>query len=1217
MEGLITLNEVMKKKIVPILLVTMMVLGVLSAISPGNDDGTQGPGGSGISGGTTLSAGNHTAVRLIESGNYTIVEDSEGFHRITMRDPGYWEMTSPGNPALPQRLMEIGVPYNIDWSTVEMDVIIIESQILNGSYDIAPSPPLEAEVSEIDPTFDHEVDWGYDKIILDGKNILVYENNETFPEEPVDMIPYTQRKEGIRTKFFDASYVRLLYYPFLYNPLSGMLIHMKTLEVTITYDTMPVPSPPMSSGPPYEYVIITTNDIVANSDKLENFINLKELSHNVLVVTEDDFDGLTGQAPNGRAEKIRQWLKDNYISMGIQYVLLIGDPDPDDPTDSGDSIGDIPMKMCMPRYFSYKYRESPTDLFFADLTGNWDLDGDGFYGEDFDFVHDLSPDPGNINNDYFSIRWEGSVTCDFAETYQFQTFSDGGVKLWVDGTLLIDEWDASSEHPPSNHHATKAMTVGNHPIVLEYKEHTGDAIIQLMWKTTTSDDVKIQTVPLDHLWNETGASAGLTGRFYNNILLSGTPDLVRSDGEEINFRWGRGDQGPGGPDTGSEVFVGRIPVYNDDYDQLDEILHKIIVYETDAGDISWRKSILLPMEPMDDNTPCAHLGDGIMNNIGNPNGYTSYRIYDEDYNPPTPDLHPCNKNNVLNEWKNGYGFLAWATHGSPTSGSDIFESTLAPQLDGTKPTFTVQASCSTGHPETTNNLAYSLLVNGAIATVGASRVSWYSGGNWTTYNPTDGTYHGLDYFYAKGVIADGYPAGQALAAQKAPIAKVGMNEMDFNLYGDPETYILDVIANVPPIADANGPYVVDEGTTVMFDGSGSSDPDAFPYPLEYRWDFDNDGVWDTAWSSSPSESFTWSDNYFGEVAMEVRDGVLNDTDVTTITVNNVAPTITPFGPFFGDEPLLVDITTDATDPGSDDLTFDWVFDFGPNSSTTYFNDGIGPDPADSYIGGNFPFNVMDSASREYGDNGNYSITLTVTDDDGGSTVYTTYAVVDNVAPTIERVEAYILVNFTLRAAGEKWHNVNMSIQANGTEIAFASVTRYPGSPDDQSVTLYDVKCDVTKIIEVKIYYTPMDDPINGQIWGATPVWVTIDFYDGDDVRLHHTCNVKHPNTWEWIIGVNQFFVGHEITFEADASDPGSDDLTFTWFWDDSTPDTVTTYYNDGIAPDPYPSPDGVYPVFQPDVQGHVFTSNGNYDVSITVDDDDGGTAVVVITVILV
>ena len=541
---------------------------------------------------------------------------------------------------------------------------------------------------------------------------------------------------------------------------------------------------------------------------------------------------------------------------------------------------------------------------------------------------------------------------------------------------------------------------------------------------------------------------------------------------------------------------------------------------------------------------------------------------------------------------------------------------MAPQLDGTKPAFTVQASCSTGHPERDDNLAYALLKNGAVATVGASRVSWYSGGNWTSYSPTDGTYHGIDYFYAKGVIADGRPAGEALAAQKSPIAKVGMNEMDFNLYGDPDTYLLSVIANVPPVADAGGPYTADEGSIVGFSGIGSYDPDSFPYPLEFRWDFENDGDWDTPWSTNPNATFTWSDDYSGYVALEVRDGVLNDTEVTPITIENVAPTIVEFGPFFGDEPYLVDITTDASDPGSDDLTFEWVFDYGPTITNIFYNDGVGPDPANSYIGGTFPFLVTDSASHEYGDNGNYSITLTVTDDDGLVSVYTTYATVSNVAPTIERIEAYILVNFTLRAAGEKWHNVNMSILANGSGIAFAEVTRYPGDPDDQSITLYDVKCDVTKVIEVKIYYTPWDDPVNGQPNGATPVWVTIDFYDGDDVRLHHTCNVKHPNTWEWTIGVNQYFVGHEITFEADASDSGSDDLTFTWFWDDATSDTVTTYFNDGVAGDPYPSPDGIYPVLQTDIQGHIFTLNGNYNVKLTVDDDDGGAVVVVIVLIL-
>jgi hypothetical protein len=162
-----------------------------------------------------------------------------------------------------------------------------------------------------------------------------------------------------------------------------------------------------------------------------------------------------------------------------------------------------------------------------------------------------------------------------------------------------------------------------------------------------------------------------------------------------------------------------------------------------------------------------------------------------------------------------------------------------------------------------------------------------------------------------------------------------------------------------------------------------------------------------------------------------------------------------------------------------------------------------------------------------------------------------------------------------------------------------------------------VKCDITKVIEVKIMYTPWDDPVNGQPNGATPVWVTMDFYDGEDIRLHHTCNVKHPDTWEWIIGVNQYIVGHEINFEADASDPGSDDFEFNWFWDDFTPNDVHEYYNDNVSPDPYPSPDGIFPFFTHDETTHTFAAGGNYNVALTVTDDDGDADVVVIIIILV
>lgn len=275
------------------------------------------------------------------------------------------------------------------------------------------------------------------------------------------------------------------------------------------------------------------------------------------------------------------------------------------------------------------------------------------------------------------------------------------------------------------------------------------------------------------------------------------------------------------------------------------------------------------------------------------------------------------------------------------------------------------------------------------------------------------------------------------------------------------------------------------------------------------------------------------------------------------------------------------------------ISYQWDFDANVDS------DGNG-NPADEVDAtGPKPTHI-------YGDDGVYTVTLTVMDDRGLSDTDTMTVTVNNVAPTIMSAKAYVFVNFTLRIAGEKWHNVEIYIYENGAEIGYAEVIRYPGSPDDQIVTIANVKCDVTKTITLTVLYTPDDDPVSGQPIGANPCWLNISFEDGSYELLHNTFKVNHPETWEWNIEFNQYLVGHEITFEAIADDLGSDDLTFTWNWGDGTPDTETAYYNDGLGSDPYPSPWGTYPFNVTDVKKHIYAGAGNYIVTLTVTDDDGG-----------
>lgn len=947
---------------------------------------------------TALLAAETTYNQIVTQDDYEIVTDKEsGYNAINMLTSGYRLIQSPGDPALPEKILEFSVPQDVNPATIEVFVEIEQQDVLGG-YNIQPTPPLGpvAAASELPYDPDYE-DWGLEKNIVQGKNMDVYGQDADYPEKQVVLMGCVQKKEPFVIELLSSQnqdafvpgqsftlhkYVSVAYRPFLYNPATMELTVITDATITLRYeqDIILKDVQTKSNGGTYDYVIVTTNDIVANSNRLDNFVYLKELmGHTVKIVTEDDFGSLTGQAPNGRAEKIRQWLINNYASMGINHVLLIGDPDPDDPSNATDSVGDIPMKMCWPRYFSWNYRESPTDYFYADLTGNWDLDGDGYFGEGLDVLHGTSPDP-SIDPDTFSVRWTGQVECDFTEEYEFHLFSDEGVRLYINGTKVIDNW---SDHLPTNDYHTQNMTAGKYDITLEFKDTTDEAIVQLWWKTTVGKEdpnyVRHQIIPSDHLFNDAGTQGGLTGTYYNNVDFTDLK-MTRTDAV-VNFIWGTGDTGVGGPETGAEVFVGRIPVYGNDYAQLDTILDKIISYQTDSNDLSWRKSMLLPMKPLWDDTPSYHLGEGIRDDIATGAGFSTYRIYEEDYSSsggPTPDDWPCTMDTVENEWLNGYGMVVWATHGSSTGASHIFDSTRASNLDDSVPSFTFQASCLTGYPENANNLSYALLKNGAIATVSASRVSWEAHGAWT-FDPLSGLNHNLAYYYAQKLIS-GSPAktaGQALYLTKGDIPDVGMNEMDYNLYGDPGIFFLSTLPNNAPVADAGSPYTADEGTAVTFNASGSSDPDGDP--LQYRWDFNNDGTWDTTWSDDPTATYTWCDDYSGPVLVMVRDQLgLTDEASASVSVTNVSPVAEAGEDQNADEGAQVSFIGSSTDPGCDTWTYEWTFgDGSPAVTGTLSPDHI------------------------YGDNGVYTVTLTVTDDDGGIGTDTCTVTVSNINPTVE------------------------------------------------------------------------------------------------------------------------------------------------------------------------------------------------------------------------
>ena len=87
-----------------------------------------------------------------------------------------------------------------------------------------------------------------------------------------------------------------------------------------------------------------------------------------------------------------------------------------------------------------------------------------------------SPDP-LIKPNNFSARWTAEIDFNPA-TYRFAATSDDGMRVWVDGDLIIDQW---YDHPVKTTTADKNLGAGPHRIVVEYYEAESGAIARFWW----------------------------------------------------------------------------------------------------------------------------------------------------------------------------------------------------------------------------------------------------------------------------------------------------------------------------------------------------------------------------------------------------------------------------------------------------------------------------------------------------------------------------------------------------------------------------------------------------------------------------------------------------------------------------------------------------------------------------------------------------------------
>jgi hypothetical protein len=90
-----------------------------------------------------------------------------------------------------------------------------------------------------------------------------------------------------------------------------------------------------------------------------------------------------------------------------------------------------------------------------------------------------APAPG-IQSDNFSVRWTGQIEVPVTGTYRFATTSDDGVRLWVNGSRIINSW--SGRTATVNTSGGITLTAGvRYSIRLDFYERAGAAQVQLRW----------------------------------------------------------------------------------------------------------------------------------------------------------------------------------------------------------------------------------------------------------------------------------------------------------------------------------------------------------------------------------------------------------------------------------------------------------------------------------------------------------------------------------------------------------------------------------------------------------------------------------------------------------------------------------------------------------------------------------------------------------------
>ncbi len=218
---------------------------------------------------------------------------------------------------------------------------------------------------------------------------------------------------------------------------------------------------------------------------------------------------LNAICPKAAGNNPLETIKSQYGAVGQEFVVRLNGPEDVQGDVEYDVDGLYSVQYKTPRVGEYKMNiesVSRGGLWGSYFSNRW-LFGEPVserIDEKIDFYWSETDPITLTGKDFVSVRWTGFLKPLFSEIYSFNIFVNDGVRLWVDGSILLDEYDANT---PEGKEYIEYNVTTNAPLLkgrltaikIEFRENRGDATIRFLWKSKSQH---LAVIPSKYLYSQ-------------------------------------------------------------------------------------------------------------------------------------------------------------------------------------------------------------------------------------------------------------------------------------------------------------------------------------------------------------------------------------------------------------------------------------------------------------------------------------------------------------------------------------------------------------------------------------------------------------------------------------------------------------------------------------------------------------------------------------------